>query len=101
MSDASIRQVDGELCLSGVIDYSTGPALREEGGRLIRAAQATELVLDCSAVEHSSSVGLSLLLAFMRDAQKHGKSLVIRALPVEMRQIAQVSRLIELLPLRD
>ncbi|CAD5106797.1 STAS domain-containing protein [Zestomonas carbonaria] len=101
MTDTSIRQVDGELRLAGVLDYSTGPALREEGGRLIREAQAAELVLDCGAVEHSSSVGLSLLLAFMRDARQAGKSLAIRGLPVEMRQIAQVSGLTELLPLRD
>ncbi|MBM7061579.1 anti-sigma factor antagonist [Pseudomonas sp. UL073] len=101
MSEASIRAAsDAQLQLAGVLDYSTGPALRVEGGRLIRAAQASELVLDCAAVEHSSSVGLSLLLAFMRDARQAGKSLSIRALPDDMQKIAQVSGLTELLPLQ-
>ncbi len=60
MSQASLREgAAGELQLAGVLDYSSGPALREQGGRLIRASQAAELVVDCSAVERSSSVGIS------------------------------------------
>ena len=86
MSQASLREgAAGELQLAGVLDYSSGPALREQGGRLIRASQAAELVVDCSAVERSSSVGISLLLAFMRDARKAGKVLSVRALPDDMR----------------
>lgn len=54
MSQASLREgAAGELQLAGVLDYSSGPALREQGGRLIRASQAAELVVDCSAVERS------------------------------------------------
>lgn len=100
MSEALIRQGnDGELLLSGVLDYRSGPALREQGGRLIAASPATELVLDCAAVEKSSSVGLSLLLAFMRDASKAGKSLKVLGLPQDMQGIARVSGLHELLDL--
>lgn len=101
MSEASIRQEGGELWLSGELDYRSGPALRAEGGRLIRHAEASELLLDCSEVRRSSSVGLALLLAFMRDARDAGKNLAIRRLPGDMRQIAQVSGLVDLLPLRD
>ncbi|UVE18570.1 STAS domain-containing protein [Pseudomonas sp. LS44] len=102
MSEASIRQAEaGVLRLEGVLDYRSGPQLREEGGRLIRAAEGAELLLDCSAVEHSSSVGLSLLLAFMRDAAALGKRLVFRGLPQDMRKIAKVSGLDEVLPLQD
>ncbi len=102
MSQASLREgAAGELQLAGVLDYSSGPALREQGGRLIRASQAAELVVDCSAVERSSSVGISLLLAFMRDARKAGKVLSVRALPEDMREIAKVSSLLEILPLQE
>ncbi|RJG11889.1 STAS domain-containing protein [Pseudomonas cavernicola] len=98
MSDAAIRQeADGVLQLAGVLDFRSGPLLRTEGERLIRAAKPAALVLDCSAVVHSSSVGLSLLLAFMRVAQSAGKTMTVRALPIEMHQIAQVSGLTELL----
>jgi phospholipid transport system transporter-binding protein len=98
MSEASVTATGGgELMLSGVVDYRTGPALREQGAALIKASTASALTLDCSGVEKSSSVGLSLLLAFMRDAQAAGKSVTVRALPEDMQEIAKVSELTELL----
>lgn len=98
MSESAVRLGEaGELLLSGVLDFRTGPGLRKEGQALIKSSTATALVVDCSQVEKSSSVGLSLLLAFMRDAAAVGKALSIRALPDDMREIAQVSGLTELL----
>lgn len=101
MSQAAIvERGPGELVLSGVIDHVSGPALREQGRRLIQGGASRELVLDCSAVSKSNSVGLSLLLAFMRDARQADRELSIRALPEDMREMAQVSALLELLPLQ-
>lgn len=98
MSESAVRMNEtGELLLSGVLDYRTGPGLREQGQALIKSSKAAALVIDCSAVEKSSSVGLSLLLCFMRDAQAAGKALSIRGMPEDMREIAQVSELTELL----
>ncbi|KAB0500389.1 STAS domain-containing protein [Pseudomonas vancouverensis] len=98
MSESAVQMDDtGELKLSGVLDYRTGPGLREQGRALIKSSKATALVVDCSAVSKSSSVGLSLLLCFIRDAQAVGKSLSIRGMPEDMREIAEVSELTELL----
>ncbi|MBU6958137.1 STAS domain-containing protein [Pseudomonas sp. CVAP len=98
MSESAVSMGEaGELMLSGVLDYRTGPALRKQGRALIKSSTASALVVDCSGVQKSSSVGLSLLLCFMRDAQAAGKALSIRALPDDMREIAQVSELTELL----
>ncbi|MGY4533835.1 phospholipid transport system transporter-binding protein [Pseudomonas sp. TE3786] len=100
-TDSLIRQQpDGTLQLVGVLDFRSGAVLRAEGEKLIRATPATTVVVDCAAVEHSSSVGLSLLLAYMRVAKAAGKTLSVRALPLEMRQIAEVSGLLEILPLQ-
>ncbi|WP_313024605.1 STAS domain-containing protein [Pseudomonas lopnurensis] len=99
MSDGSIeRGADGVLRLAGVLDYRSGPALREAGRALIGGARDA-LTLDCSAVEKSSSVGLSLLLAFMRDARAAGIELHISGLPEDMAKIAGVSGLLDILPL--
>ncbi|CAK9891091.1 MULTISPECIES: STAS domain-containing protein [Pseudomonas] len=87
----------GVLSLAGVLDYSSGPALRKEGKALIAACKAQALVLDCSQVEKSSSVGLSLLLAFMRDGKAAGKAVQVRAMPQDMREIAEVYDLDEVL----
>lgn len=102
MSRASVEEgAAGQLQLAGVLDYSTGPVLREQGARLIAASASAQLAIDCTAVEKSSSVGLALLLAYMRDAAAAGKTLAIAGLPADMRQIAQVCGLLELLPLQD
>ena len=87
----------GELFISGVLDYRSGPDLRKQGQALIKTSTAPALVLDCSAVTKSSSVGLSLLLCFMRDAEAAKKTVSVRALPEDMREIAEVSGLTELL----
>ena len=98
MSEADVTLAgESELRLRGVLDFHTGPRLRKEGQRLIRNAKAKALVVDCSGVEKSSSVGLSLLLCFMRDAAAEKKPLSIRSMPADMREIAQVSGLTELL----
>jgi len=97
MSEARIEAGAGSLQLFGVLDYRSAPGLREQGKRLIEAEAAGKIRLDCSEVTHSSSVGLALLLAFLRDAKKARKTLSIIHLPEEMRQIAQVSGVTDLL----
>ena len=100
MSGAQIAaDAAGVLQLSGVLDHVSAPALREQGAGLIRGGKQSLCVVDCSAVVKSSSVGLSLLLAWMRDAQAAGKQLEVRGLPQDMREIASVSGLLEILPL--
>lgn len=101
MSDGQVSLgANGELCLSGLIDYRNGPALRQAGQALIgQLAAATAVVIDCTAVEKSSSVGIALLLAFMRDAAAQKRTVSITNLPEDMRHIAEVSGLLEILPL--
>lgn len=100
MSQAAISELaPGVLQLGGELDYLSAPALREQGAQLIGASQGGVCVIDCATVAKSSSVGLSLLLAFMRDASAAGKSLSVRGLPEEMREIAGVCGLLEVLPL--
>jgi phospholipid transport system transporter-binding protein len=97
---ASIREGrPGELLLEGVLDHACGSALRARGHELIAGSQASTLLIDCSAVQRSTSVGLSLLLCFLRDAKAAGKSLRVRALSDELRQLAGVSGLSEILEL--
>lgn len=98
MSKASISIDDaGMLKIKGVLDHYSGPQLREQGQALIRNTAATTLQLSCAEVEKSSSVGLALLLAFMRDGQRYGKTLELLHLPEDMRKIAQVCGLTDVL----
>jgi phospholipid transport system transporter-binding protein len=98
MSQASVLLGGpGEIRLVGVLDYRTGPALRKQGAALINASDAPALVIDCADVEKSSSVGLALLLGFIRDGAAAGKPVSVRSLPEDMQEIAKVSELTELL----
>lgn len=102
MTEGRIEQgADGVLRLSGVLDYSSGPDVRRQGQALIRAQKEGPLLIDCSAVTKSSSVGLSLLLSFYRDAQALGREVEITGLPQDMREIASVSGLLDVLPLAE
>ncbi|EIK98003.1 toluene tolerance protein Ttg2E [Pseudomonas sp. M47T1] len=94
MTDAAISQgAGGELLLAGVLDYSNGAALRKQGQALVKASPGNALVLDCSGVVKSSSVGLSLLLCLKRDALASGKTLMFQGLPQDMQQIAEVCQM--------
>lgn len=101
MSEASLTlSADGVLSLVGVLDYRSGPALREQGRKLLSGCVQVSVLLDCAGVSKSSSVGLALLLAFMRDAKGAGKQLTLRNLPEDLREIAKVSGLGDLLLLQ-
>lgn len=98
MSEAAVSMAEsGVLRLAGVLDYRSGPALRKQGKGLIASCRESRLVLDCSGVVKTSSVGLSLLLAFIRDAQGAGKACEVRGMPDDMREIAEVYDLDEVL----
>ena len=102
MSEAQIEcRADGQLHLSGTLDYRSAPQLLKHGQELLAAQKVKALRLNCAQVRFSSSVGLALLLAFMRESARLGQHLEIIDLPLELKEIAQVYGVIELLPLAD
>ena len=97
MSNGSVTLENGVLRIHGILDYRSGPLLRKDGQELIRSSKADNLEVNCAAVEKSSSVGLALLLAFMRDAEQGGKTVKLTHLPLDMQKIAEVCGLTEIL----
>jgi len=90
----------GIVYIKGILDHESGPLLREQGQALIRESASKSIQLNCAEVEKSSSVGLALLLAFMRDGQQYGKTIELVQLPDDMRKIAHVCGLTEILGLK-
>ncbi len=62
------------------------------------AVSANPVVIDAGALERFDSSALAVLLETRREALAHGKSLVIRALPERLRDLATVYGIAELLP---
>lgn len=83
-----------QASLSGDLLADTVVAVLESGRTLI-ARSGGQWTVDMSAVERVSSVGVALLLDWMRCAEAAGVVLRIRALPDHLRPIIQVSDLDE------
>lgn len=91
MSQAQVAlEQTGILRISGVLDYSTGGVLCEQGKKLIASCNHANIVIDCSQVSKSSSVGVALVLAYIRATLASSKHYQVQNLPNDMQQIAQV-----------
>lgn len=91
----------GELKLAGQVDYRNGKYLSELGQSIITQSKATTFTLDCSGVTRTSSVGVSLILSLIRDANQTGRTLLIKALTTDLEEIVKFSDLKEVLPLSE
>lgn len=87
---ASVLREGQQLRLQGTLDFASAPALRDELTSAIIASAGQPLTLDLSAVSHSNSVGLSLLLSAVRAAREHKISLQVAGLPAGLLSMAGV-----------
>ena len=96
---ASLQQVSPQqMTLVGELNQHTVAALRIRYASLIEGADS-QFNVDLSGVSRSTSVGLSLLLCFMRKAKKCNKALVFVSIPDALFEMARVSGLDDVLPL--
>lgn len=101
MSHAQIKQVDERTAaVTGVIEVDNAMSLKAQGEALIKTL-GSAIQIDLEGVEHSGSVGVSILLAWMREAKAQGKDIVFKNMPAKMFDIARVSGLDEVFPLSN
>lgn len=90
--------IDGAtLTISGILDFDSVVPLQMQGQQWIETTAPAQFRLDLAAVEYSSSAGLALLLDWMRAATTSGKQLQLSGMPADMRALAHVSGLEEIL----
>jgi phospholipid transport system transporter-binding protein len=87
----------GRLSVRGALTFATARQARELGLRVLAAAAATQLELDCAGVTASDSAGLAVLLDFLAWARHAGRGLRLTELPEEVRAIARISEVDALL----
>lgn len=90
---------DDRFLLNGVINFDNAEALVKQGVELLKLATGS-VVFDLSTVEQSTSVGLSVLLSWMRAAKTLGIQLTFVGMSSVMFDIARVSGLDDMLPLQ-
>jgi phospholipid transport system transporter-binding protein len=81
----------GRYALRGALRFQTVPALwRETQGRL---GAAPTLTVDLEGVAEVDSAGLALMVEWLREARKAGRTLRFENVPEQLLAIARVSRL--------
>ena len=86
---------DGRMVLDGRLTIATVPALFETG---LQHLASSDLLVDFSAVEAVDSAAISLLLGWLRAAQRNGHSLRVSGLPEDLLSLAHLYGVDELLP---
>ncbi len=90
---------EGRYVLAGELSWQTVPALLRRAE--LRFEPQAELVIDLAQVERSDSAGLALLTEWLRQARRRGARLRFVGLPEQMRSLARVSGVLDILPLAE
>jgi phospholipid transport system transporter-binding protein len=86
----------GSWMLAGDLDFATVPALR--GGLDIGSADRTRISIDLAGVTRSDSAGLALLIEWLRESERLGKTITFLNMPAQLQSIARVCGLEGILP---
>lgn len=83
--------------LSGEVTTDDAMSVRREGERLLKDA-ATLVTVDLSGITRSTSAAISVLLCWMREAERLDKKMQFANMPDKMFDVARVSGLDAVLP---
>ena len=97
MTRAALAIAGSTLSISGVLDFESVLDLDAQGHQWLASAAPAQCELDLAAVTYSSSVGIALVLGWLRTAQSAGRTLAIKNMPADMLALARVSGLEPLL----
>lgn len=90
-----ITREDGRLVISGRLTIATVPELFEAG---LQHLTSEDLLVDLSQVEAVDSAAISMLLGWLRAAQRSQHALHITGLPEDLLSLAHLYGVSELLP---
>jgi len=90
-----ITREDGRLVMHGRLTIATVPALFEAG---LQHLTSEDLLVDFSQVEAVDSAAVSMLLGWLRAAQRSQHTLRVTGLPEDLLSLAHLYGVAELLP---
>ena len=86
----------GSWLLVGDLNFTSVPALG--GGLDMGSADRTHISIDLAGVTRSDSAGLALLIEWLRESERLGKTITFMNMPAQMQSIARVCGLDGILP---
>lgn len=97
---ATINQLEQNLYrIEGELNMQTVPAVSEMLAELISSLNSEDLTFDLCAVTRTDSAGVALLVDAMQLAAAKKIRLHFSHLPQQMREIAGISGLLDILPI--
>lgn len=95
---ASIQLNDGVIQVSGEMNAVSVPVLLNAAVDLFRQS-GPQITIDLAEVSRADSSGLALMIDWMRTARQQQQQLSFRRLPEQLREMARVSGIEDILPL--
>lgn len=83
--------------LTGEVTTTNALGLRQEGERALRDS-ASAVDVDLAGITRSTSAAISVLLCWMREAERMGKKIRFANMPDKMFDVARVSGLDSVIP---
>lgn len=93
------KQESGIYAIEGELNMQTVPAVSKQLLELIQQIDGISLTIDLASVSRSDSAGVALMVEAMQLAKSANLSLLFSHLPQQMKDIAAVSGLLDILPI--
>ncbi len=94
-----LRQSIGKYQLEGELDFDSVPALLEDSIALF-SQDESDLEIDMAGIQRANSAALGLMLEWMQFAQQRNRGIYFLHVPDHLLDIAHVSDLDNILPVR-
>lgn len=101
MNGFELKACAGGFLVTGRLDFDSAPLLWQERARLLAEAGSGSLDLDLSELEQADSAGLACLLNLHGEFRRAGKRLWLRQVPGQLRDMARVSGVDDILPFAE
>ena len=96
-----IEQSQGIYAIEGELNMQTVPAASIELRNLLPKTEGETFTLDLTSVTRSDSAGVALLVDIMQLAKAAKLTLLFSNLPQQMKDIAGISGLLDILPISE
>ena len=101
--DVAVSARDGHerlVTLSGELDASTAPGLRESLAELLATAPTSTVILDLHELQFIDSTGLGLLVGVQKQARDEGRTLVLGSPRRSVYRALEVAGLVDVFDIR-
>lgn len=95
------KQSEGIYAIDGELNMQTVPAVSIEFRNLLAKTEGETFTLDLTSVTRSDSAGVALLVEVMQLAKAAKLTLLFSNLPQQMKDIAGISGLLDILPISE